>query len=103
MLTSGAINRLNQDLNNNYLIYLDNFKFSYEISNKMTISLNDAINNELHPNVDLDFTNPLKNHVEFNFEILKIIAPFLILCKNQFGIDQLCLQLWNLYWMRQNH
>ncbi len=71
MLASGAIKRLNQDLNNNYLIYLDNFKFSYDLSNKMTTSLNEAINNELYPNVDLNFTNPLKNRVEFNFETLK--------------------------------
>ena len=71
MLSSGAIKRLNQDLNNNYLIYLDNFKFSYDLSNKMTTSLNESINRDLYPNVDLNFTDPLKNHVEFNFETFK--------------------------------
>ncbi len=70
-LSSGAINRLDPDLNKNYLNYLDSFKFSYDLSNKLTMSLNDAINNELYPNIDLNFTNPLKNHVEFNLKNLK--------------------------------
>jgi hypothetical protein len=71
MLSSGAINRQNPDLHKNYLDYLDSFKFSYDLSNKLTMSLNDALHNELYPHVDLNFTDPLKNHVVFNLNSLK--------------------------------
>jgi hypothetical protein len=77
MLSSGAINRQNPDLNKNYLDYLDHFKFSYDLSDKLTLSLNGALHNELYPHVDLNFTDPLKNHVEFNLNSLKNNRSFI--------------------------
>ncbi len=77
MLSSGMISRQNPDLNKNYLDYLDHFKFSYDLSDKLTLSLNDALHNELYPHVDLNFTDPLKNHVEFNLNSLKNNRSFI--------------------------
>ncbi len=77
MLSSGAINRQNPDLNKNYLDYLDHFKFSYDLSDKLTLSLNGALHNELYPHVDLNFTDPLKHHVEFNLNSLKNNRSFI--------------------------
>ena len=66
MLTSGALKRISPELNNSYLNYLDNFKFSYDLGNKMTNSLNESINAELYTNVDLNFTKPGENHILFD-------------------------------------
>ena len=71
MIASGAIKRIDQNLHNSYLKYLEAFKFSYDTGNKLANSLERTINNELYPSVDLNFTDATRNRVEFDLADLK--------------------------------
>jgi hypothetical protein len=88
MLSLGALNRLEPALNENYLNYLDNFKFSYDLSTRLTTSLNESTNSELYPNVDLNFVNPNTNHIEFDEKTLKNNRSFFNALHKSIGYRQ---------------
>ncbi|HKK62272.1 MAG TPA: DUF6090 family protein [Bacteroidales bacterium] len=71
MIASGSLKRLNQDLHNNYLRYLELIDFSYDLTIKQANALVAIINNELYPSVDLNFTDKNKNQVKFDLATLK--------------------------------
>ena len=69
-LSEGILLNINNELNNKYQQYLEYIKSTNDIATKFGETLQLIVMNDVHPNVDLDFTGRV-GKVDFNIEELR--------------------------------